>query len=66
MKTPLSALELWEVIGGGCTIKAFGRIFPGREYVLAKTHAKALELARIKTGIINVRVTHPDFSGILQ
>ena len=65
MKTPLNEAGLWEVHGSGYCIKSFGKTFYAREYVLAKTYRKALELARIKTGIHNICVTHPDFPDIL-
>lgn len=65
LKTPLHQAELWEVHGSGCTIKAFGHVFPGREYVLAKDWIVALGLARKQTGIPGISVTHPAFCAIL-
>jgi hypothetical protein len=65
MKTPLNEAGLWEVIRGNYSIKAFGRSFPGREYVVSNTWVKARALARILTGIDEIHVTHPDYSGIL-
>lgn len=61
LKTPLNQAELWEIKGGGYTIKAFGYICHGREYVLAKTWVQARALARILTRSEKIDVIHPDF-----